>query len=179
MNSSQIEAPLRRGSASRTFSTVPRRLLTIAVLVLLLRALLGVGDMGHRRGHREPGHPRYRWRCLRPVRRPATGITHRQCRDTVKRGQVIGRLRNSGNTPEADLHFQVDRAVGPSSTTTFRSRSTPSPSWALSPPMGARRPPPTDRPPDGFPSPNRHLLAHDAPKTSTPQTKWGAGHTMR
>jgi hypothetical protein len=33
--------------------------------------------------------------------------------DTVKRGQVIGRLGNSGNTSEAHLHFQLDRAVAP------------------------------------------------------------------
>jgi hypothetical protein len=33
--------------------------------------------------------------------------------DSVKRGQVIGRLGNSGNTSEAHLHFQLDRAVAP------------------------------------------------------------------
>ncbi len=29
--------------------------------------------------------------------------------DTVTRGQVIGRLGNSGNTSEAHLHFQLQR----------------------------------------------------------------------
>jgi hypothetical protein len=33
--------------------------------------------------------------------------------DHVTRGQVIGRLGNSGNTSEAHLHFQLDRAIAP------------------------------------------------------------------
>lgn len=33
--------------------------------------------------------------------------------DSVKRGQVIGRLGNSGNTSEPHLHFQLGRALAP------------------------------------------------------------------
>jgi Peptidase family M23 len=33
--------------------------------------------------------------------------------DTVKRGQVIGHLGNSGNTSEPHLHFQLERGIAP------------------------------------------------------------------